>query len=130
MKRSIIALAVMLGLLFSTPRQSGAQIPDKDDTIIHIFGEVTNEGIYAIKSKATLRRAILFAGGITDEAMTRYSIILREPPDGGRRKPITIKTDLNALMDGTAEDIPLVDGDIIIVRRDKTAKSKERKRPI
>jgi protein involved in polysaccharide export with SLBB domain len=127
MKRPIIALAFTLGLLFSVPRQPNAQTPDKDDTVIQIFGEVRNEGIYAIKPKATLRRAILVAGGMTDEALPGYPVILREPPDSGKRKPIRITTDLNALMDGTAEDIPLVDGDIIIVRRDRAAKSKERK---
>jgi hypothetical protein len=40
---------------------------------------------------------------------------------------IRTKAALNALMDGTAEDIPPVDGDIIVVLRDSAAKSKERK---
>jgi len=69
--------------------------------------------------------SILVAGGTADEAMAKFTIILREPPNGGRRQ--RIKVDLNALMEGKVEDIPLMDDDIIVVPRDKGAKPKDTK---
>jgi protein involved in polysaccharide export with SLBB domain len=132
MKRSIIALAVTLGLLFSGTRLSAAQAQDKqaqdkDGTFIHIFGEVNRPGSYLIKikAKATLRSAILIAGGTTDDAEigTRSTTILREPPGGGRRK--NIRVNLSALMDGTIEDIPLLDDDIIVVDGERSVKPKD-----
>src|SRR5262245_28835039 len=123
-----IALAITLGLIFSVTHHSGAQTSDKSDkevTLFHIFGEVKNPGVYVMNVKATLRKAIIIAGGTTAEAMTRYTIILREPQGGGRRQ--RIKVDLNALMDGTGEDVPLVDDDIIIVNRDRNANPKDGK---
>jgi hypothetical protein len=55
--------------------------------------------------------------------MAKFTIIHREPPNGGRRQ--RIKVDLNELMAGNTEDIPLVDDDMIIVPRDKAVKSKD-----
>jgi protein involved in polysaccharide export with SLBB domain len=125
-----IALAITLGLLFPVTRQSRAQTSDKsdkEDTFIYIFGEVNRPGSYLIKvkDKATLRWAILIAGGTTNEAMTRfrYTTILREPEGGGRRKQIRV--DLSAVMEGNVEDIPLADDDIIFVDRDRNVKPKD-----
>lgn len=86
-------------------------IPSTD--VFFVSGEVREPGSYPLRDGTTLRQAISFAQGMTFKAAGDRAIIFREDPESGKRQEI--KTDLNAIMRGTRDDISVMPNDIIIV---------------
>lgn len=83
--------------------------------IIYVFGEVRNPGALQVKrsQKITLLKAIAQAGGLTENASKRGITIKRKDVNG---KEVNIKVNLNDIIKGKTKDIPLKEGDVIIVK--------------
>jgi polysaccharide export outer membrane protein len=60
----------------------------------------------------TLLQAVARAGGLTERANLRGVHILRKVPGGAQTR---IAVNLRELRKGKSEDIPLEDGDVIVV---------------
>lgn len=90
-------------------------VPVDKQIIIYVFGEVRNPGALQVKrsQKITLLKAIAQAGGLTENASKRGITIKRKDPNG---KEINIKVNLNDIIKGKTKDIPLKEGDVVIVK--------------
>jgi len=87
---------------------------------VFLSGKVVHPGRYTVtgvaESPPTVHQAVLQAGGCSRFAYKRKAHILRKTPDGRLSK---IDTDLQAIEDGEASDVPLAPGDIIVVPEKK-----------
>jgi polysaccharide export outer membrane protein len=90
-------------------------VPVDKQIIIYVFGEVRNPGALQVKrsQKITLLKAIAQAGGLTENASKRGITIKRKDQNG---KEINIKVNLNDIIKGKTKDIPLKEGDVVIVK--------------
>ncbi|HVF91894.1 MAG TPA: polysaccharide biosynthesis/export family protein, partial [Blastocatellia bacterium] len=86
-------------------------IPQAD--VFFVAGEVREPGSFPLKDGTTLRQAISLAQGTTFKAAANRAIIFREDPASGKREEISI--DVNAVMSGKKQDVPILANDIIIV---------------
>jgi polysaccharide export outer membrane protein len=82
---------------------------------IYVFGEVRAPGALQVKlsQKITLLQAIAQAGGLSENASKRGITIKRKDKDG---KEIRIQINLNDIIKGKKKDIPLKEGDVVIVK--------------
>jgi protein involved in polysaccharide export with SLBB domain len=85
-------------------------IPPTD--VFFVAGEVNGPGSFPLKEGTTLRQAISLAQGTTFEAAKSRAVIFREDQTGKRQE---IQIDLNAVMSGKKEDVPIAANDVIIV---------------
>ena len=90
-------------------------VPNSD--IFFVGGEVKAPGSFPLKEGTTLRQAIALAQGENFKAAGNRTVIFREHPDTGKRQEI--KVDLGAVLNGKAEDLPILANDIIIVPNSK-----------
>jgi len=83
---------------------------------IYVFGEVKQPGALQVKmsKKITLLQAIAQAGGLTENATKRGVTIKRKDKSG---KEINITVNLNDIIKGKKKDIPLQEGDVVIVKQ-------------
>jgi len=83
---------------------------------IYVFGEVKQPGALQVKmsKKITLLQAIAQAGGLTENATKRGVTIKRRDKSG---KEINITVNLNDIIKGKKKDIPLQEGDVVIVKQ-------------
>jgi len=90
-------------------------VPVDKEIIIYVFGEVRNPGALQVKrsQKITLLKAIAQAGGLAENASKRGVTIKRKDTNG---KEINIKVNLNDIIKGKTKDIPLKEGDVVIVK--------------
>jgi len=83
---------------------------------VYLLGEVPNPGAVPITAgpDATVARMILARGGATEFAYPQSVQIIRRAPDGSKK---TLEVDVQQILDrGNFEaDVPLQDGDVIIV---------------
>jgi polysaccharide biosynthesis/export protein len=86
-------------------------VPQAD--LFFVAGEVRAPGSFTLREGTTLRQAISLAQGTTFKAAPSRGIIHREEPGTG--KPIDIKVDIDAVMNGKKPDIPLMANDVVIV---------------
>jgi len=86
-------------------------IPPTD--VFFVAGEVHAPGSFPLKEGTTLRQAISLAQGTSFKAATSRGVIYRDDPNSGARQEI--KVDINAVMTGKKEDVPIFANDIIIV---------------
>ncbi|MFN0083858.1 MAG: polysaccharide biosynthesis/export family protein [Blastocatellia bacterium] len=91
-------------------------IPRAD--VFFVSGEVQAPGSFSLKEGTTLRQAISLAQGLTFKARAGQSVIFREDADTGKRKEIRL--DISAVMNGKAEDIPILANDVIIIPNSRT----------
>ncbi len=91
-------------------------IPRAD--VFFVSGEVQAPGSFALKEGTTLRQAISLAQGLTFKAKAGQSIIFREDSESGKRKEIRV--DIAAVMNGKAEDLPILANDVIIIPNSRT----------
>lgn len=91
-------------------------IPRAD--VFFVSGEVQAPGSFVLKEGTTLRQAISLAQGLTFKAKAGQSIIFREDTETGKRKEIRL--DISAVMNGKAEDIPILANDVIIIPNSRT----------
>lgn len=82
---------------------------------IYVFGEVRNPGAIQVKmsQKITLLQAIAQAGGLSENASKRGITVKRKDKSG---KEINIQVNLNDIIKGKKKDIPLKEGDVVIVK--------------
>jgi len=82
---------------------------------IYVFGEVRTPGALEVKlsQKITLLQAIAQAGGLSENASKRGITIKRKDKEG---KEIRIQMNLNDIIKGKKKDIPLKEGDVVIVK--------------
>lgn len=76
-----------------------------------IQGGVTNPGRYELKDRVNLSETIAIAGGIKGKAKLNKVRIVRI--SGGTT--VTLRADVSKIMEGTAENIPIQNGDSIYV---------------
>jgi polysaccharide export outer membrane protein len=86
-------------------------IPQND--IFFVAGEVRSPGAFPLKEGTTLRQAISLAQGTTFKAAGSRGVIFREDPASGKRSEI--KVDIDQVMAGKREDIPVLANDIVVV---------------
>ncbi|MDX2029105.1 MAG: polysaccharide biosynthesis/export family protein [Blastocatellia bacterium] len=91
-------------------------IPRAD--VFFVSGEVQAPGSFVLKEGTTLRQAVSLAQGLTFKAKAGQSIIFREDTETGKRKEIRL--DISAVMNGKAEDIPILANDVIIIPNSRT----------
>lgn len=85
-------------------------IPTSD--FFFITGEVRAPGSYPFKDGTTLRQAISMAQGMTPNAVSSRAMIYRENERG---QSYEIKVNLNDVMRGKANDLPLMVNDVLII---------------
>jgi polysaccharide biosynthesis/export protein len=85
-------------------------IPQSD--VFFVAGEVRMPGSFPLKDGTTLRQAISLAQGTTAKAAGGRGVIYRENNSGRRQE---IKVDIDSVMRGKKDDIPLLANDIVIV---------------
>ena len=78
---------------------------------IYVTGEVTKPGAFPLLPKMTALQAISSAGGFTQFANPKKSYVLRTENGKQVKHPFNYKEVLN----GKAEDMPLVPGDTLVV---------------
>jgi protein involved in polysaccharide export with SLBB domain len=81
--------------------------------IFFVAGEVARPGSFPFKQGMTLRQAIVLAGGVTVNALTKRGVIFRENPTTGKRFEINV--DLAAVLGGKSKDVAIQPNDIIAV---------------
>ncbi len=89
--------------------------PIAADITVYFLGEVATQGPLTLSARgggATLLTAIAKAGGLTDRASPRITI-RRERGDGSRDE---IAANFRRILAGDDLDIPLVDGDLVVVK--------------
>ena len=82
---------------------------------IYVFGQVRNPGALQVKmsKKITLLQAIAQAGGLSENASKRGVIVKRKDKSG---KEKNFQINLNDIIKGKRKDLPLQEGDVVIVR--------------
>jgi polysaccharide export outer membrane protein len=88
----------------------------EEETIrIYITGEVNEPGPHDVQEHTTFLQAISLTGGLTRFAATKRLQLRRTNPDTG--KPTLITVNYRALSRGASlnQDVPLLDGDVILV---------------
>jgi polysaccharide export outer membrane protein len=90
-------------------------IPPTD--VFFVAGEVRAPGSYPLKEGTSLRQAIALAQGTTIKAASSRGLIIREDPKTGKRQEI--KVDIEAVMSGKKEDLPIQAKDYIIIPNSK-----------
>lgn len=90
-------------------------IPADKLITIYVFGQVRNPGALQVKmsKKITLLQAIAQAGGLSENASKR-GVIVKRKDKSGREKNFQIN--LNDIIKGKRKDLPLQEGDVVIVR--------------
>jgi len=86
-----------------------AESPTKS---VSVLGQVTKPGNYILTHQLTILRLISQNGGFAPEAATSIVRIVRSHKDG---KKETVKVNIDKVIQGEAEDVLLVPGDIIFV---------------
>ncbi len=74
-----------------------------------VTGEVRHPGIYSLSGKTSVLRALTLAGGTTPSADVQNAVVIR----GHRRIPV----DVQSLIRGRIQDVPLMDGDELLIPR-------------
>jgi polysaccharide biosynthesis/export protein len=77
-----------------------------------VSGEVRQPGVYPIRSKMTLVRLMVMAGGFTEWADQKKILVVRKA-DGGEKRIIV---DYKKIIEGDAPDMVINPGDVIIVK--------------
>lgn len=81
--------------------------------VFYVAGEVRAPGQYQYKEGITLRQAISLAQGAPFKAALNRGIIFREDPLTGKFAELPI--DINAVMNGKREDVPILPNDVVVV---------------
>jgi polysaccharide export outer membrane protein len=106
-------------IALDVPLQNGdiVYIPDSEDTIVFVMGEVNSPGAVPIKVELSLTQALALAGGAAEDADLSQVYLVRADENGGPGSPVHI--DVNRLLE-TADfslDYDLKSGDILYVAR-------------
>lgn len=89
-------------------------IPVDKTILIYITGQVRTPGALQVRRSSipTLLRAIAQAGGFADRA-SKGSVLIKRTDEAG--KEVEIKVNVGDIMKGKRKDVPLKEGDVVIV---------------
>jgi polysaccharide export outer membrane protein len=98
-------------------------LPDNENNMVYVLGEVVNPGLYPIGEELTLLEAISMAGSTKKGASLRHTEIVR----GDLKDPEIIKVNLEEIMRrGRREkDITLLPGDVVYIPKSGVARFNE-----
>lgn len=88
-------------------------IPESDDELVYVMGEVESPGAVRLKSELTVLDAIMASGGPTKDAKTSKTYLVRYENGQGIVQPIDI--DRFVKQGDLRQDYLLKDGDIVFV---------------
>jgi polysaccharide export outer membrane protein len=86
-------------------------VPPAD--VFYVAGEVRAPGQYQLKQGITLRQAISLAQGAHFKAKLDKGVIFREDPMSGKFTEVPV--DIGAVLNGKAQDMPILPNDVIWV---------------
>lgn len=89
-------------------------VPHASTERVYVDGAVNAPGpvLFVSREGITLLQAIIAAGGTTDRARLGRVHVLRRTGDGGQER---IEVDVKKITKGKAPDLPLEDGDVVVV---------------
>jgi len=88
-------------------------ILDRYENMVEVRGAVFRPGLYQLGDQiTTVRSLIQQAQGLTEEAYAKHAVIQRMKEDRTKK---TIAVDIEAIMNGSAADIPLQNEDVIFI---------------
>jgi len=92
-------------------------IPDSEDTMVFVMGQVNEPGAVLIKVQLRLTQALARAGGFTEDADLDEIYLIRNPEEGGPAKPVRV--DLKRILEDAdfSQNYALKSGDVIYVAR-------------
>jgi polysaccharide export outer membrane protein len=99
-------------LALNIPVFSGDVINIPRGGVIFVDGEVKSPGVYPIRGKIVLTKAIALAHGISPDALQNEVRIFR---DNAKGEKDIITADYEAIRDGKKPDIALLENDVVIV---------------
>lgn len=85
---------------------------------IYVTGEVVQPGLLPLVGELSAARAVIQAGGLRPSAKTSSVFLVRRGTDG---TPVTTRVDLEAVLKGTAQDVPLMPFDVVYIPKSKIA---------
>ncbi len=80
----------------------------------YVYGEVVRPGTYLLEDNMTVLKAISNAGGLTKYGSLGRILILRPKTDSPGY--VNVKVNMDLIMNGISQDIPLEPGDIVQVK--------------
>ena len=92
-------------------------IPDSEDTIVFVMGEVNNPGAVPIKVRLTVTQALALSGGTTEDADLANIYLVRDPSVEGGGTPIRIDYEELIETGNFRSNLELQSGDILYVSR-------------
>lgn len=119
MKRTFLLASIWIGLsafapLFLLNAQSPtAKVADRSGPQIMVIGGVSSPGIFPLGRISTVSEAIAAAGGTVKSARLKRIRVLRAVGNSLERQEIVV--DLKAIANKRAEDIVLLENDIVDV---------------
>jgi polysaccharide export outer membrane protein len=106
-----------LALNIRLARNDLVYLPDADDQLIYVLGDVQHPGAFRLSADMSFLDAFSLAGGATDDADTKHIALIR--PSAGKEKEVPLKQ----LLAGNRElNNSLEEGDIIFVPKRGMAK--------
>lgn len=103
----------------NVPLQNGdvVFIPDSEDAIVYVMGEVNSPGAVPIKVRIDLIQALAHAGGTTEYADLEAVYVVRRGKHGNVEKPVRV--DVRRLVEtgDFGENVELKTGDVVFVAR-------------
>ena len=99
-----------LALNIRLARNDLVYLPDADDQMIYVLGDVQHPGAFRLSADMSFMDAFSLAGGATDDADSKHMALIR--PSTGRQQEISLKQ----ILAGNRElNSSLEEGDIIFV---------------
>jgi polysaccharide biosynthesis/export protein len=95
-----------------------------DNQRVYVGGEVNQQGLVTMPAGLTALQAVMQSGGFKNTAQPSETLVIRKGPD---RRPVPIRVDLNALIDGdqNGSDFKLQPEDIVYVPKSAIAKANQ-----
>ncbi len=66
-------------------------IPESEDELVYVMGEVEKPAAHRLKSQITLMDAIMLSGGPTRNATLRHVYVVRQTPEGGVVRKVNVR---------------------------------------
>ncbi len=95
-----------------------------DSQRVYVGGEVNQQGLVTMPAGLTALQAVMQSGGFRNTAQPSETLVIRKGPD---RRPVPIRVDLSALIDGeqNGSDFKLQPEDIVYVPKSPIAKANQ-----
>jgi polysaccharide export outer membrane protein len=88
-------------------------VPDVNDNKVFVLGEALRPGIVRFNEEITVVEALAQVGDVTDRAQRRRVLVIR----GNLQQPQVIEVDINQIVEGQQNPLPLQRNDIVYVTR-------------